>query len=124
MRKKTDTKTRQLKKETVVPSLSAVNVDSKEFKDIIDKAMNDRELEKCLDRFLKENETRVENPRIRDLKLLSSMIGEYLDSYIVFGYDTESERIIIQNYKTARDKDAMMEFLRIVFYKYQNEIDE
>jgi hypothetical protein len=57
----------------------------------------------------------------RDLTLLKSLVGEYLDSFLVFGYNTEGDRVIVQNFKTAKDRDAVMEFLKTIFLKQQHE---
>jgi hypothetical protein len=33
----------------------------------------------------------------------------------------EGERVVIQSFKTAKDKDAIVEFLKTIFIKQQNE---
>lgn len=84
---------------------------------ITESAINDRELQIGMERFLKEKEIKsVENKR--DVKILTSQIAEYLDSYIVFGYDMNGERILIEHHSKARDYDALMEFLKIVCYRH------
>lgn len=110
------------KKTTINPTLSANN----QFDDIKEKihiAINNRELEQSIEKWLKENR-QTQNIKVRDLELLSGIITEYLDSYILFGYNMEGERVIIQNYKKAKDRDAMMEFLKIIFYKYQTDLND
>jgi len=122
--------TNKRKKSTKIPSLSSENTSVKsegmtkeEIKILNDKvfsAVNNLELQKSLDKWLKEN---TQNNMItkRDLTLLKSLVGEYLDSFLVFGYNTEGDRVIVQNFKTAKDRDAVMEFLKTIFLKQQHE---
>lgn len=102
-------------KETCVPSLSTVKIEDVEEKILT--AINNQELQKGIEKWLKDNK---ENQRElnRDLNLLGSVISEYLDSFILFGYNLDGERVIIQNYNKPKDKDALMEFLKIVFLKH------
>ena len=82
--------------------------------------INKKELEKSLDKWLKENQNNT-SIAMRDLGLLKSIVSEYLDSFIVFGYTLDGERVILQNYQKARDRDAIMEFLKTIFIKQQQE---
>jgi hypothetical protein len=118
------------KKSTKIPSLSSENTSVKsegmskeEIKILNDKvfsAINNLELQKSLDKWLKDN---AQSNMIakRDLGLLKSQVGEYLDSFLLFGYNTEGDRVIVQNFKTAKDRDAVMEFLKTIFLKQQHE---
>jgi len=83
-------------------------------------AINNLELQKSLDKFLKENKTQHQTA-MRDLNLLKSIITEYLDSFILFGYSIDGERVIIQNFEKSKDRDALMEFLKIIFFKQQQD---
>jgi hypothetical protein len=83
-------------------------------------AINEVELQKSLDKWLKENRQH-QQVAMRDLGLLKAIITEYLDSFILFGYNIEGERVILQNFNKAKDRDALMEFLKIVFIKQQQE---
>ena len=82
--------------------------------------INNIELQKSLDMWMKRNveESKIES---RDLSILKGLITEYLNSYILFGYDLKNQRIIIQNCDNPKDRDALMEFLKIIFIKQQNE---
>ena len=83
-------------------------------------AISNLELQKSIERWLKEN--KKENAIvIRDLNILKGIISEYLDAFLIFGYNMNGERVIIQNFKNARDRDAIMEFLKTVFIKQQQE---
>ena len=119
------------KKKTNNPSLSSVDsisnkiettpVDTNEElqKKIFD-AISNVELQKSMDKWLKEN--KKDNAiSIRDLSILKNIITEYLDTFLIFGYNTTGERIILQNFKNARDRDAIMEFLKTIFLKQQHE---
>lgn len=98
-------------------------IEEKDIEEIRDKvflSINNEELQKSLDMWMKRNleESRIQS---RDLYILKSIITEYLDTYILFGYDTNNQRIVIQNCENPRDRDALMEFLKIIFIKQQNE---
>lgn len=122
--------TNRKKKNTNIPSLSSENtsvqsqgMSKEEIKILNDKvfsAINNLELQKSLDKWLKDH---AQNNMItkRDLGLLKSIVGEYLDSFLVFGYNTDGDRVIVQNFKTAKDRDAVMEFLKTIFLKQQHE---
>lgn len=113
------------RKTSKTPSLSAKKFENKELTmhEVAEKVfnqVNQKELEKSLDRWLKEND--AQNAiAMRDLGLLKSIVAEYLDAFIVFGYTLEGERVILQNYQKARDRDAIMEFLKTIFIKQQQE---
>jgi hypothetical protein len=108
----------------VVPSLSSVSVEVKkpksleEIKNNLFDAINNAELEKGLDKWSKEKDfdTRVS---IRDLNILKSLITEYLDTFMLMGYNVDGERIVIQHFNTHRDRDAIMEFLKNLFIQQQ-----
>lgn len=82
--------------------------------------INNLELQKSLDRYLKQKDM---NNRIalRDMQLLKSIIMEYLDSFLLFGYNVDGERVIVQNFTNSRDRDAIMEFLKTIFIKQQHD---
>lgn len=114
------------KKETITPSLSSTpNVEDNEsciknVRDIVFSSMNDIELQKALDNFLKKN-IKDKNLIVRDLSILRNVITEYLDAYILFGYNLEGERVIVQQFKTPKDRDAIMDFLKTIFLRQQHE---
>jgi hypothetical protein len=114
------------KQETITPSLSSTpNVEDndaclKNVRDVVFSSMNDIELQKALDNFLKKN-IKDKNLIVRDLSILRDIITEYLDTYILFGYNIEGERVIVQHFKTAKDRDAIMDFLKTIFLRQQHE---
>ena len=117
--------------ETGIPSLSSNEPEVVESKGMtpeeilalnqkVFSAIDNLELQKSMDKWLKDNE---QNNMIakRDLSLLKGHVTEYLDSFLLFGYNMEGRRVIIQNFRSARDRDAIMEFLKTIFLKQQHE---
>lgn len=106
---------KKTKTESTVSSLSGINEDAI---DNIEKKLYDTlntiELKKSMDRWLKTPEGR-QATILRDLGILKGINEEYLDSFIVLGYTMEGERVIMQSYNTPKEKDALMEFLKVVF---------
>jgi len=116
-------------KDTNIPSLSSSNVKEQvgmskdEIKNLNEKvfaAINNLELQKSLDKWLKDNSQQTQIIK-RDMALLKNNVSEYMDSFLLFGYNMEGDRVIIQNFKTAKDRDAVMEFLKTIFLKQQHE---
>jgi len=83
-------------------------------------AVNNLELQKSLDKWVKENENNTAISK-RDFNLLKNNISEYMDCYLLFGYNTSGDRVIIQKFSKPRDRDAIMEFLKTIFFKQQQE---
>ena len=116
---------KRTKKENSVPSLSSIKIYNEEealdkIKRNVFSAINNNELEKALDSWLKNNQTE-HKVAIRDLSILKTTVGEFLDVFLIFGYDLKGNRVIIQNFNNARDRDAIMEFLKTVFIKQQQD---
>lgn len=105
-------------KKSSVPSLSSVNVDNNDEVLDIEKKLYDTlnaiELKKSMDKWLKTAEGRQATV-LRDLSILKGINEEYLDSFLLLGYTIDGERTVIQSYKSPKDKDALMEFLKIIF---------
>jgi hypothetical protein len=107
-----------------VPSLSSVKVQTKEPMSLEDikinlfNSINNAELEKGLDKWSKQKDF-DDKIAVRDLSILKNTATEYLDTFMIFGYNTEGERIVIQYYKSPRDRDAIMEFLKTIFIQQQ-----
>lgn len=124
------------KKKTNIPSLSSIetfpnkietekNSSNEEIKQKVFDAISNLELQKGIDKWMKEHK-KDNQISLRDLTILKGIISEYLDTYLIFGYNVNGERIILQNFKSARDRDAIMEFLKTIFIKqqYENFLDE
>lgn len=116
------------KKDSSIPSLSSVNLlkddnTERSLNDVREMAfssINNMELQRALDNWLKKN-IKDNKVIVRDLAILKDVITEYLDAYILFGYNLQGERIIVQHFKNSKDRDAVMEFLKIIFLKQQHE---
>jgi len=124
----TPRKNRKSGNNSQVPSLSAgiskkgesISVNMEQVAEKVFNEINHKELQKSLDKWLKENQSH-NSIAMRDLGILKSIVSEYLDAFVVFGYTLEGERVILQNYQKARDRDAIMEFLKVIFIKQQQE---
>jgi hypothetical protein len=86
--------------------------------------LNTAELKKSMDKWLRTVEGK--NATIfRDLSILKGINEEYLSSFITLGYTMDGERVILQSYSCPKDKDALMEFLKVVFIQnHQNHSSE
>lgn len=108
-----------------VPSLSGLDKDNQknileEIRTNIHNSINDIELLNAIDKWQKshDSESRIHS---RDFNLLRNQVSEYLDSFLVLGYDNEGQRVIIQRYNTPKDRDAIVEFLKTVFLLQQQQ---
>ena len=119
---------RKAKTDTLAPSLSGCNTSLEsgsklsldEVRDKVFSSLNNAELEKALGIWLKDSQ--LENKiSSRDLGILKNIITEYMDAYLLFGYNSNGDRIILQHFKNAKDRDAIMEFLKTIFLKQQHE---
>ena len=98
--------------ESATPALSSQKVTQKD----IDNAINNKELLDGIDKWLKSNEGK-NTIKSRDFSLLGSIVAEYLDSFVLLGYNLEGERVMIRYFPTVKDSDAVMEFLKNVFFE-------
>jgi len=120
-RKKNSTNNPSLSSQTLIENNQKLS--EKEISDIQNKvfdAINNLELQKSLDKWTRENEAN-NNVTKRDFALLKGIISEYMDCFLIFGYNTRGERIMIQSFNKPRDRDAIMEFLKTIFLKQQHE---
>jgi hypothetical protein len=99
---------------------SMTPVEINELQKKVFEAINNLELQKSLDKWSKENEAN-NNIIKRDFALLKSTISEYMDCFLLFGYNVHGERVMIQKFNKPRDRDAIMEFLKTIFLKQQHE---
>lgn len=82
-------------------------------KDVLSKEENEMFLQQ-IEKFLKQKSLQKKE-KAEDYKILHNNISEYLESFIIFGYSFDGQRILIQQYPSPRDKDAILEFLKNVF---------
>ena len=114
-----------LKVSMSVPSLSGLNKEDQkslleEIRNNIHNSINDIELINAIDKWQKthDSEARIHS---RDFNLLRNQVSEYLDSFLILGYDNEGQRVIVQRYNTPKDRDAIIEFLKTVFLLQQQQ---
>lgn len=111
-------KKKNLKKTKIESNISSLSSNKEDAFDDIEKKLYDTlnavELKKSMDRWLKTTEGR-QATILRDLGILKGINEEYLDSFLVLGYTMDGERVIMQSYKSPKEKDALMEFLKVVF---------
>lgn len=77
----------------------------------------DPELLEDVEKFANLQSDKVEN---RDLNILTSIISEYLQSYLIVAYNLEGNRVVIQHTPTLRDQDAIKDFFRTMYYRHEN----
>jgi hypothetical protein len=106
-------------KESSTPNLSASPLENYDVEKRLYDTLNSLELKKSMDKWLKTNEGQHATV-IRDLSILKGINEEYLNSFLVLGYTLEGERVILQSYSCPKDKDALMEFLKVVFIQNHN----
>jgi hypothetical protein len=99
-------------------SNKALSFDTIEEK--VNHEINNDELRKCLWNWDKQFKfkQKINN---RDLNILKNTISEYMGSFLLFGYNFDDDRIILQKFENPRDRDAIMEFLKVIFIKQQTE---
>ena len=77
----------------------------------------DEELREMVERALKDNlKTRKSFKKRRDLaNRLANILSEYLDSYILLGYDFSGKHLDIKVASTPQQKEALNSFLMKYF---------
>lgn len=105
-KKKAASKSKATKKtKTVSTKLSSVNVDplesSLQIEDVIKQA------------FLRfYNTASVNQSKVQDLEHLDRIAEEYLNTYMILGYDINGEKVSIMHADNPHDRDALVEHLR------------
>ena len=96
------------KRKTKVTGLSASNVpsglDEKQLlhvEDVIKQA------------FLRFYDTAtVKQHKVKDLEHLNTIVTEYLQAFMILGYDINGEKVFVMHATNPHDKDALVEHLR------------
>ncbi len=109
------------------------NNDDKENNDIPDffeiKDVEDqRKVAKFIDDIIKHNiqkEEDLHKKRMSDYNNLLSINSEWLDSFLIIGFDMKGEEIILSNTRTAKDYNSVLNLLKKAFInlvvKHENE---
>lgn len=73
---------------------------------------------KAFKRFYSESVSKQH--KIKDLKHLDTIVAEYLQSFMILGYDISGEKICISHASTPAARDALIEHLRSTFLNIMN----
>jgi hypothetical protein len=101
---------------TTVSTNSNIDIDE----EMIISALDQKELQQGIDKYFKDKKFDQEINQ-RDLHHLQDIISEYLNGYMLFGYNQNDERVIIQDFSSPKERDAIMEFFKMVFIRNQGE---
>lgn len=104
-----------LKEEKKVQKSKSKN--NNEINNLLEK-INQAELQRALNKWSKSKDLDT-NIIKRDFNHLSQHIGEYLESYMLFGYDLHGQRVMVYSLKSPKDTDAIIEFLKKIFMRQQ-----
>ena len=75
----------------------------------------DPELQESFQRAMKHFAYRQQkegNIMVRDMTILESVVGEYLNSFLIIGYDMDGEKISITHAENTQDYDSIVEHAR------------
>jgi hypothetical protein len=106
--KKKSTRSTKKNKTPLVP-VDRVQDQSKNLEQAIAKAFK---------RFYSESVSKQN--KIKDLKHLDTIVAEYLQSFMILGYDINGEKICISHASTPAARDALIEHLRSTFISIMN----
>jgi hypothetical protein len=65
----------------------------------------------------------IKQEKIKDLEHLDHIAEEYLQSYMILGYDFNGEKIVITHADNPHDRDALIEHLRTTLLNIVNKED-
>ena len=69
-----------------------------------------------------QQKTNLRQERTLDLTHLDSIISEYLDCFIIIGYDMSNSQVNFVHAKDQKDADALSAAINRFFYQSQNNI--
>jgi hypothetical protein len=62
----------------------------------------------------------IRGSKVKDLEHLDVITQEYLNSYMILGYDINGEKVSIMHAETPHDRDALVEHLRTTLLSFLN----
>jgi hypothetical protein len=62
----------------------------------------------------------VRSSKVKDLEHLDLITQEYLNSYMILGYDINGEKVSIMHAENPHDRDALIEHLRTTLLNFLN----
>ena len=114
-RKKKNTSVPRKKKNILPPTKSKQKVQG-----VLQQSINDV-IEQAFMRFYTAENTK--RHKLKDLYHLDTIVEEYLQSYMILGYDINGEKVCITHAKTPAERDSLIEHLRTTFIGIMNGLD-
>ena len=107
---------RKPSKKSISPKLSATNIEqgvpiekNLHVEDVIKQA------------FLRfYDNASVRSSKVKDLEHLDLITQEYLNSFMILGYDINGEKVSIMHAENPHDRDALIEHLRTTLLNFLN----
>ena len=62
----------------------------------------------------------IRGSKVKDLEHLDVITQEYLNSYMILGYDINGEKVSIMHAENPHDRDALVEHLRTTLLNFLN----
>jgi hypothetical protein len=62
----------------------------------------------------------IRGAKVKDLEHLDVITQEYLNSYMILGYDINGEKVSIMHAESPHDRDALVEHLRTTLLNFLN----
>lgn len=81
------------------------------------KSLKKEELTRILNKFIADQKTeqkQLDREKTKDFEVLSTIVSEYLKTFVIFGYGFDGQRVFISSAKTPQEQDALAEHLRIM----------
>jgi hypothetical protein len=101
------------KKKTTVPTLSADKLESTLHVEEVIKQAFQRFYDTAL----------IKQSKVKDLEHLDNIVEEYLQAYMILGYDLNGEKVLIMHASNPHDRDALVEHLRTTLLGIVNKDD-
>lgn len=98
------------KKKTDSLSLSALNQSTEKILPEKQLAQVEEVIKNAFLRFY--DSAQLKQYRVKDLEHLDTLVSEFLDTFMILGYDINGEKVFIMHAKSPHDKDALVEHLR------------
>lgn len=78
-------------------------------------------IEQAVTRFTVSENTR--RHKLKDLYHLDTIVEEYLQAFMIIGYDINGEKVCITHARTPAERDAIIEHLRTTFIGVMNGLE-
>ena len=96
-------------------------MDAQDIEKTVLDTISSRELHQAIDEYLDSDVCKKQTLK-RDYVNIHNMLGEYLDSFFLVGYNIKGERVLISKYPSPKDEDAISQFLcHVMENKYNDD---